>query len=84
MRNFIIYYGDEIKVRGTIYAAYMETLSRDSRRGFGLEIGFIDHFNTRLVATLNYCTIADLHTLQITTAHVNSLHSAVSWLVVAW
>jgi hypothetical protein len=26
----------------------------DSRRGFGLDIGFTDHFNTQLVITLNY------------------------------
>jgi hypothetical protein len=35
----------------------------DSRRGFGLDIGFIDHFNTQLVIILNYSAIADLHTL---------------------
>jgi hypothetical protein len=35
----------------------------DYRRGFGLDIGFIDHFNTRLVTTLNYSAIADFHTL---------------------
>jgi hypothetical protein len=44
----------------------------DSRRGFGLEIGFIDHFNTQLVFTLNYSAIADFHALQITTAHAKS------------
>jgi hypothetical protein len=37
------------------------------RWGFELEIGFIDHFNTRLMTTLNYSAIAELHTLQITT-----------------
>jgi hypothetical protein len=37
--------------------------------GFGLEIGFIGHFNTRLVTALNYSAIDDLHTLEITTAH---------------
>jgi hypothetical protein len=31
-------------------------------------IGFIGHFNTRLVTALNYCAIAD-HNLQLTTAH---------------
>jgi hypothetical protein len=31
----------------------------DSRRGFGLEIGFIDHFITRLVTTLNYSAILE-------------------------
>jgi hypothetical protein len=41
----------------------------DSRRGFGLDIGFIDHFNTQLVITLNYSSIAHLHTSQITRAH---------------
>jgi hypothetical protein len=37
----------------------------DSRRGSGLDIGFIAHFNTQLVITLNYSAIADLHTLQM-------------------
>jgi hypothetical protein len=44
----------------------------DSRRGFGLEIGFIDHFNTRLMTTLNYSAISKLHTLQFTRAHAKS------------
>jgi hypothetical protein len=48
------------------------TCMRDYRRGFGLEIGFIDHFNTRLVTTLNYSAVADLHTLQITRGHAKS------------
>jgi hypothetical protein len=47
----------------------------DCRRGFGLEIGFIDHFNTRLVTTLNYSVIADLYTLQITRINAKNLHS---------
>jgi hypothetical protein len=46
------------------------TCMSDSRLGFGLEIGFIDDFNTQLVITLNYSVIADLHTLQITTTHI--------------
>jgi hypothetical protein len=37
--------------------------------GFGLEIGFIEHFNTRLVTTFNYIAIVDLHNLHIPTAH---------------
>jgi hypothetical protein len=45
---------------------------RDFRRGFGLEIGFIDHFNTRLVTTLNYSAVADLHNSQITIAHAKT------------
>jgi hypothetical protein len=39
------------------------------RRGFGLDIGFIDHFNTQLVITFYYRAIADVHNLQITRAH---------------
>jgi hypothetical protein len=42
-----------------------------------LEIGFIDHFNTRnSVTARNYCAIDNLHTLQITTAHAKASHSA--------
>jgi ethanolamine utilization microcompartment shell protein EutS len=41
----------------------------DSLRPFGLEIGFIDRFSTRLVTTFNYSAIADLHALQISRAH---------------
>jgi hypothetical protein len=44
----------------------------DYRRAFGLEIGFIDHFTTRLVTTSNYSSSADLHTLQITIAYAKS------------
>jgi hypothetical protein len=44
----------------------------DYQRGFGLEVGFIDHFNTQPVITLNYSAVADFHTSQITTAHVKS------------
>jgi hypothetical protein len=54
----------------------------DYQRGFRLEIGFIDHFNTRLVTTLNYSVIANFHTLQITTIHAKSFQSAVSSPVV--
>jgi hypothetical protein len=41
----------------------------DSRRGFGLHIEFIDHFNLQLVITLNYSAIANFHTLQFTRVH---------------
>jgi hypothetical protein len=34
-----------------------------------LKIGFMGHFNTRLVTTLTYGAIADFITLQITTTH---------------
>jgi hypothetical protein len=53
----------------------------DCRRGFGLKIGFID---TRLVTALNYSAIANLHTLQITTAPAKSFQSAVSSPVFPW
>jgi hypothetical protein len=52
--------------------------------GFGLEIGFIDHINSRLVTTLNYNTIADYHILHITTTHTKSYQSSVSSSVVPW
>jgi hypothetical protein len=51
---------------------YCHVYEGDSRRGFGLDIGFTDHLNTRLVTTVNYRLIADLHTLQINTAHAKS------------
>jgi hypothetical protein len=42
------------------------------RRGFGLEIGFINHINTRPMNIFNYRAIADFDTLHITTPHVKS------------
>jgi hypothetical protein len=56
----------------------------DYRRGLELQIEFIYHFNTRLGITLNYSAIADVHTLQITTAHAKSFRSTASSLVVPW
>jgi hypothetical protein len=50
----------------------------DSRRGFGLDIGLIDHCNTQLVITLNYSAIADFHALQITRAHAK-FSTVVAW-----
>jgi hypothetical protein len=41
----------------------------DYRRGFGLDIGFINRFNTKLVIILNYSDIADFHSLQFTVLH---------------
>jgi hypothetical protein len=38
----------------------------------GLDIGFIDHLNTQLVITFNWSTIANFHTLQITTEPAKS------------
>jgi hypothetical protein len=50
------------------YFCVLEWLST----GFWLDIGFIDHFKTQLVITLNYSAIANFHNLQITSAHANS------------
>jgi hypothetical protein len=38
----------------------------DYRRGFGLEIGFIDHFITRFATTINFIAIAVLHGCRLT------------------
>jgi hypothetical protein len=46
-----------------------------SWQGFRLDIGFIDHFNTQLVITLNYSAIAHLHTLQFTFTHSKSFQT---------
>jgi hypothetical protein len=54
----------------------------DSRRGFGLDIGFTDHL--QVVTTNNYSTIANFHTLQVTAAHAKSFQVAVSSPVVSW
>jgi hypothetical protein len=43
------------------------TCMNDSRRGFGLDIGFID--NLQFVTTNNYNSVANFHTLQFTRAH---------------
>jgi hypothetical protein len=43
-----------------------------SGRGLGLETGFIDHFNTKLVITLSYSAITNFRSLQFTRAHVTS------------
>jgi hypothetical protein len=41
----------------------------DSRRGFGLDIGFFGHFNTQLVILINYSSISNFHTSKLTPAH---------------
>jgi hypothetical protein len=44
----------------------------DYRRGFGLDIGIIDYFTTRLGTTSNYSSIAEHHNSQITTTPTKS------------
>jgi hypothetical protein len=66
---------------------FQKILSRDGvwlQTVFWLQIEFIDHFNTQLVTTINYSTIANLHTLQITRAHSKYFHSVVSSSIFPW
>jgi hypothetical protein len=44
----------------------------DSRRGLGLDIGFLDHCTIQLGIASNYSTNVNIHTLHITTAHAKS------------
>jgi hypothetical protein len=48
------------------------TCYSDSRRGFGLDTGLTDHFNTQLETTRNHSFIANYHTLQITVTQPKS------------
>jgi hypothetical protein len=43
--------------------------------GFWIGHGFMDHFNTQLIITLNYSVIGNFHTLQFTRAHNKSLQA---------
>jgi hypothetical protein len=52
------------------------TCMSDPRRGFGLEIGFIDHLQVVTVNDNN--TIANFHTLQTTIAHPQSFQTSFS------
>jgi hypothetical protein len=49
----------------------MSRFEYDSK-GFGLDIGFIDHFNTPLITTLNYSAIDNFDMLQFTRAHATN------------
>jgi hypothetical protein len=51
-----------------------------------MEFGSVIEFTglLKLVTTKIYSTIANSHTLQITTAHIKPSQSAVSSLVIAW
>jgi hypothetical protein len=53
----------------------------DSRRGFELDTGFVDHL--QVVTTNNYSTVANSHTLLTTTAHAKFFQPTVSSLVVS-
>jgi hypothetical protein len=44
---------------------YIVKCMSNFRRGFGLDAGFIENFNTQLIITLNYSAIANFYTLQI-------------------
>lgn len=56
----------------------------DSRQNFGLEIVFIDHFNTQFVITLIYSAIVNFHALRITKAQLSLFHPQRSTHVVDW
>jgi hypothetical protein len=63
-------------LRSTLNLFHIVTWRSDYKWGFGLEIRFIYHFNTRLVTTLTYSVIPNFHTLQITTAHTKYFQSS--------
>jgi hypothetical protein len=58
---------------GIFSSLYCHVVWSNYRLGFGLNIGYIDHFSTQLVITLNYSTISYFHTLQVSRAHTISL-----------
>jgi hypothetical protein len=61
--------GNSMPPQASSHTVYNVTCMSDSQRDLGLEIEFIDHFNTQLVITLNYSIISNLYTSQITRAH---------------
>jgi hypothetical protein len=54
------------------------------RRGFGLDIRFIDHSYTRIGTTRNYSAMANLHNKKSPQHPLSLFQHAVSLLVVAW
>jgi hypothetical protein len=55
---------------------YIVTCYSDSRRRFGLDVGFTDHLE--VVTTNNYSTIADFHTLPNTPEQAKSFQPFIS------
>jgi hypothetical protein len=56
----------------------------DYRWGMECITTFIEHLYTQLVTTSNYNAIADLHTLQITTAHAKYFPACCALPAVPW
>jgi hypothetical protein len=54
------------------------------RRGFILDIGFIDHFYTRLGITSNYRATANLQNSEITTAPAKPFPACCVFTIVPW
>jgi hypothetical protein len=70
----------EIALKAVSFACiYIVRCLSKYERSFGLDIGFIDHFNTRPVITLNYSATVDVHTLQITVTHIHTLMFSVCY-----
>jgi hypothetical protein len=57
---------------------YCHVCKSDYRRGLDWWIGFIDHLYTPVATTSNYSALANLHTLQITTAPAKPFSSLLS------
>jgi hypothetical protein len=60
------------------------TVGIGSRRRFGLDIGFVDNFNTQFVITLKHSATVNYHTLRNTTAHLSLCQPVVSLPAFPW
>jgi hypothetical protein len=63
---------------------YIVMCLSDSRRGFGLNIGFIDHFNKQLVITINYSATANFHIYSLLEGTLSLFQPVVSSPDVSW